>query len=311
VSARTTQPEGPHFVGQTLHLVTRLRDHIERLDRGAAYAADDLAVVLRAFLCRGYGNDVLRRLQRLAGAQARPILLSRVPELDARFAVGSIPTRDHAERDGATSVPVDRWPERPVLHVRDKFGATTYTWSQFLNTYANKWGGAHLDRAVPVHLQVIDMFATGSLNLSGYLLRAAAVTVWCAAQEVLGKIIRTPASGHLTAEQLAESVLSAPGGVHSPPLDRLVHGELQWLTYKGEMTGFLLYADGPCRLRISIGGAHTRELELYPQDTVRPPPPLTEVRSPNPPEPTADDFSLGRLMRVTGSVVPPPQATKA
>lgn len=53
-----------------------------------------------------------------------------------------------------------------------------YTWDTLLSDYANKWGGAHLDVMVPSHLQFIDLYAAGGLNLSSYLLRAAAVEVW-------------------------------------------------------------------------------------------------------------------------------------
>jgi hypothetical protein len=50
---------GWNLGGAALHMIARMRDHIERLDDGRAYAADDLAVVLRGLLCSGNGNRVL------------------------------------------------------------------------------------------------------------------------------------------------------------------------------------------------------------------------------------------------------------
>ena len=84
--------------------MTRLRDHIERLDDGAGYAADDLAVVLRAWVHPGNGNDVVRRLANHTGADPRPLMASREVDVTARFSVGSIPTRPHTEAHGARQV---------------------------------------------------------------------------------------------------------------------------------------------------------------------------------------------------------------
>ena len=55
-----------------MQLLTRLRDHIERLDGGHPYAADDLAVVLRALMHPGSRNDVLRRLYSFVDSHADP-----------------------------------------------------------------------------------------------------------------------------------------------------------------------------------------------------------------------------------------------
>jgi len=299
-------PEGAHFLGQTVHLVSRLRDHIERLDGGAAYAADDLAVVLRAFLHPKPGNDMLRRFEAFAGRSPSPIMVSQPPASDALFSVGSIPTREHTEVDGARPLALDEWARQPVAYIKDKHQQTTYTWSTFLNTYANKWGGAHLDRAVPAHLQVIDMYAAGSFNLSGYLLRTAAVAVWTASQELLRAVTAVALlPEHVDSER---GIITGSGGVSTVPPDRLSHGELQWLTYTGDSTSFRLYSDGPCRIRITRGGPHTAELVLQPEGDSRAPASVNEVRSPMVVPEDPAQFTLGRMMSVSGFVTAPPRS---
>lgn len=87
-----------------LQMITRLRDHIERLDNGHAYAADDLAVVLRALLVRGQGNDVLQRTYD-SYQLAIPTTTVSKPACDdpgVFFSVGAIPTEGPgAAEDGA------------------------------------------------------------------------------------------------------------------------------------------------------------------------------------------------------------------
>lgn len=286
--------------------MTRLRDHIERLDDGAGYAADDLAVVLRAWVHPGNGNDVVRRLANHTGIDPRPLMASREVDVTARFSVGSIPTRPHTEAHGARQVSLSHWVNTPVLHVRDKYGATTFTWADFLNKYANKWGGAHLDKAQPIHLQVVDMFGAGGFSLSGYLLRTAGVAVYEAVHEILEAQVPHPNDG---IDRTGRRI-SAPGGIASPPRDRLTHGELQWLTSTGEELGFLLYASGPCRLRVATGGSATAEIELSPAGSTGSPAPQVEARSPGPdwaPRPE----ELTRRMRVYGQVLAPPVGSAA
>jgi hypothetical protein len=99
---------GNHILGSAVQMTSRLRNHIERLDNGAVRAADDLAVVLRALLCPGTGNNVLRRLYQERGISEPEIILSIAPDANAstQFSVGSIPTREEgAIANGALRVP--------------------------------------------------------------------------------------------------------------------------------------------------------------------------------------------------------------
>ena len=185
---------GSNLAGAALQLVGRLRDHIERLDDGRAYAADDLAVVLRCLLCSGKGNRVLMRVTQTDGLTVVPrVRLSRPApdDDDVFFAVGSIPVEEPgAAFDGATEATLTKWMNRRVLTVTSAGSRTTYTWDRFLSTYAEKWGGAHLDEVVPPHLRMIDDHAVGGLPLSNYLLRMAAVAAWHAAQQLLGEVFK-------------------------------------------------------------------------------------------------------------------------
>ncbi len=93
------------LLGPFVNLVTRTRDHVERLDDGAVHAVDDLAGTLRTLLCSGRGNNVLPRFAK--AFTVSPVRLSLAPRKDdaVRIALGSIPTREPgAVADGAQTV---------------------------------------------------------------------------------------------------------------------------------------------------------------------------------------------------------------
>ena len=227
-------------------MTSRLRDHIERLDDGAVHAADDLAVVLRALVCRSKGNGVLHRLYEECGITRPDVLLSPPPKAgrEVQFSVGSIPTREAgAVADGASYVPLSKWPNRPVLVVSLAKNQQTFTWTDFLNSYANKWGGAHLDLVVPAHLQFIDYYAAGGLSLTSYLLRSAAVETWLLAQEAYREIFKHPANKPVSKEDLKRGIYSAEGGVAIEPHDLSSKGLLQWFHHSTDSLGLLWYVD--------------------------------------------------------------------
>jgi len=128
------------LVGQALHLSCRIRDHIERLDSGAVYAVDDLAVTLRTMLHRSRGNDVLMRLKETARISSIKIQLSREPsnEVD-QFSIGSVPTSASlAVNNAATWVDLAKWASRPLIVARTRPDSFNYSRGSFVNTYANK-----------------------------------------------------------------------------------------------------------------------------------------------------------------------------
>jgi hypothetical protein len=247
------------IVGSALHMVSRLRDHIERVDNGAVYAVDDLAVVLRALLCHGRGNSVLRRLYDECGVAQPEILVSRAPAQDPKvqFSVGSIPTREKgAIADGATYKPLSKWPSSPVLTVSLGKVQQKYTWDSLLSDYANKWGGAHLDATVPTHLQFIDMYAAGGLNLSGYLLRAAAVEVWLLAQNVFRQVFKDKFFSSIQSQDLEQVICVAEGGLNSDPQDISGRGQVQWFCHSSDALGLVWYVDENSKdnaMRLQLG----------------------------------------------------------
>ena len=92
-------------------MVSRLRDHIERLDNGVVHAVDDIAVVLRALLCDGSGNNVMTRLYNDTKLKAPAIQLSPPAQQgrDVNFSVGSLPIDlPKAVNDGAVTIPFGR-----------------------------------------------------------------------------------------------------------------------------------------------------------------------------------------------------------
>lgn len=248
---------GPNLAGATLQLVGRLRDHIERLDEGRAYAADDLAVVLRCLLCAGKGNRVLMRLAQTEGLDIVPcVRLSRPApnDDDVFFAVGSIPVDEQgATADGATEVTLKKWMSRRALVITSAGSRATYTWDQFLSTYAEKWGGAHLDEIVPPHLRMIDDHAAGSLPLSNYLLRMAAVAAWDIAQRILGEVFKDAIDkgrnarrrpGNSSEKPRRHAAIFAPtGGLTDPPRSIESHGLLQAFVHRTDHIELLWYVD--------------------------------------------------------------------
>lgn len=242
------------FIGRVVQMTARLRDHIERMDNGVPYAVDDLAVVLRAFLHPKPGNDVLRRLSARSGAEAPQVLLSQRPAAKSGgFSVGSIPTRySGATAHGAAWADINVWSNTTVLEGDIQGVKINFTWAELLNKYANKWGGAHLDEKIPTELMAIDVYAVGGFNLSGYLIRTAAVEVWLAAQYMLS----VWAAGHW--EKGWSGRAYCPGSIESDPSDLSGRGQLQWFSGNQEEADFLWYIDPLCpysHLRMMLGGA--------------------------------------------------------
>lgn len=305
--------KNPHFIGQALQLVNRLRDHIERLDNGTAHAVDDLAVVLRALVSHGRGDDVLRRLAAQSMTEPVTVAFSREPSVspETRFSVGSLPSRTRDSELGVTVKSLDDWGSLAVLHIRGASKPTTYSWTRFLSEYANKWGGAHLPpQQVPGALQVIDTYEAGGFQLSGYLIRAAARVAWEWAQLVLRSFPQLLPLENLTAEDLRALRMVGAGGIATDPRDRIHYGELQWLDFvDGPETHFLLFAQegSSCRMRIATGGGMGYSMTLQPEGSSGEPESVVTARRLNTPQ-TSDSTGLSE-MRLYGRVLGFPRPT--
>lgn len=242
-----------------MQMTSRLRDHIERLDSGVAYAADDLAVVLRAMLCASRGNRVLRRIYEGLNVEEPKLLLSKPPASgdNVIFSVGSVPVRElGAMADGADWIPLKRWADTPLMSVALGARQKVYTWANFLDDYANKWGGAHLDDVVPAYIQHVDYFAAGGLSLTSYLLRSAAVEVWMLAQHAFNVGLLSSVAKLEEGAEIGARIYAAQGGLRTLPKDRASLGQLQWFLQARDEAAFVWYVDAlsqESHLRISLG----------------------------------------------------------
>lgn len=296
----------PFLQGQALHAIDRLRDHIERVDQGKVYAADDLAVVLRLLVHPGRGNDVLGRLQRQFSTRPIEITATRAPETadNVLFSFGSLPARAKSESLGTRQLLLHEWIASPFLKVATGDSAKTWTWADFINTYANKWGGAHLDDRVPETLQVIDLYTFGGFSLSSYFLRAAGVAVWKAAENAwLDGTLRD--SGNRLSEQQLATIRAASVGPVADPADRLAYGEPQFFAYRGDSAeiDMLISRHASCTARISVGGKMVYDAVFQPHDATSPPATTHEVRTPVPQVITAEDFSQHRVVKLQGRIL--------
>jgi hypothetical protein len=87
---------GFHLVGYLISGAARLRDHIERIDDGAAYAVDDLAVVLRLLVSGVSGGQLISRTAQSFGIPLPKIGISAEPEpiQGLVWGAGALPTAE-------------------------------------------------------------------------------------------------------------------------------------------------------------------------------------------------------------------------
>lgn len=290
-----------HFLGQSLHLLARLRDHIERLDGGKAYAVDDLAVVLRGFLHPGRGNRVLAQLLELSHLQQRTLQVSKAPQTTpgTHLSIGSIPS-SYADPNalGGRELTFSEWTVEPVAHVQ--IGATTQTWSwsALVNEYSNKWGGSHLDERVSVPLSLLDTYSVGGLSLTAFLLRSAAAAIWGVANDAFLVLFGTEMPKAAANEVVR---VGAEGALTEDPRDVSSAGKLDWLAWTDELDYLWIVSETePAHLGLNINypvdlnwhgltsGSEGAEAKI-----VRP-------RQPTGSGLTKESFSLGRAIRLVG-----------
>jgi len=295
-----------HIKGQTLHLLSRLRDHIERIDAGKAYAVDDLAVVLRAFLHPGRGNDVLRRLARSAGLSSIEIELSRAPSVgpDVFLAFGSVPTSYRQTSElGGRKVTIDDWPLEPVAHVQLGTNAKTWSWAQLVSEYANKWGGSHLDELAPQHLPLLDHLGVAGYGLTTYLFRAAAVEIWRQAHFILNSSWFVRSGQKLTDKEVKSFRISSPGDITADPTDISSRGRFEWYEWTSNHVDFLYLGDDTVNASAQIyTGMSWTMAVTYEGAEPEMSKPVQRPREPSARPLTEADFSEGKTLKVLGRV---------
>lgn len=310
--------EVSRLVGAAIHMLSRLRDHIERLDDGAVTAVDDLAVVLRLLVLDGRGNQLLWRVRNSFQLDMPEVTASLPPRetVGVQLSVGRVPALPGQPvlDAAASSLSLSKLLTGPAFIVEpDSKGTSRLSWARFIGDYAEKWGGAHYQSPTPDHLPIIDSQEVAGLSLSGYMLRTMAVTVWHAGQGLVQQALR--AGGVVRGGDDRDITLVAPGGVSGAPRDRTSAGRLQHLTITRELADFLWYVDaaqpGPIRLgRLTLGGlprvlTHTPGAEAGSQEHAVPHlgEPATSAR--HYPLPASVSFTEGREVKLSGRVIDP------
>lgn len=229
------------LLGTLLQVQSRVRDHIQRMDDGAWYAVDDLAVALRVLLCSGNGGHVLQRFIKTFGLQMPTIHSSLLPIENAIFAVGNLPIaimRDGMDDDRYCRMSLGKWLSVPALRMRlDDGKQVTLTWDAYIRLYANKFGGAHADDVIPEELPRVDMNGVGQYSLGGYILRQIGEFIWFVCQ------IYVKMGVQLFAPDQEIPTVGGIGAHVEEPSPIYDHGHLQWFFEGDDEIAFLWYVD--------------------------------------------------------------------
>lgn len=240
--------------GTLITAVSRLSDHLRRMDEGVFYAVDDLAVTLRLLTYRGrrfesgqlkggQGAHLIQRAVERFDLEMPKILCTGIATHKAMFSVGAIPLA--ARHIGGIAnirfcrLHLDDWLDLPVIHIR---GAedTPITWTHFMSSYANKYGGAHADEVIPTWLKRLDYNGVGDLSMSGYLLYQAGEATWHAAQEVIRAIYN---KFNADDPQSEDWNMTIAGGRTDPPRSRDELGHLEHFIENDTQVSFTWLVD--------------------------------------------------------------------
>lgn len=238
------------------NLVSRVSDHLARIDSGVFYAVDDLAVALRVLLHRGTGSGILLEAIKEFGIESPPVLFSEPPPTDCIFGVGSIPFteyRDGFETEKMVIGSIEAWLNHRVLIVDFEDEPREISWRKFLGDYPNKLGGAHLDRRkVPTYLELMDWYGAADLSLSGYLLRVAGVMTWHSTQHVICELVKS-----LGFDVPDGYIFGSAGSDFQPPEDLYERGMLSTFGCNNEGMALTWFVDDNSlnRLRLYYDGA--------------------------------------------------------
>lgn len=178
-----------------VNLISRINDHITRIDSGVYYAIDDLAVSLRVLLREGDGSGILLSAIEEFDLEMPEVLSSFPAFHETLFSVGAIPILEW--RPGLKDEEIARgslkdWLAANVISMGTDDGDVGVSWNRLIGDYANKFGGAHLQkRPPPAYMERMDWYGVAGLALSGYLLRTAAVVAYDIAQSVLSEMVRS------------------------------------------------------------------------------------------------------------------------
>ncbi|ACL42454.1 hypothetical protein Achl_4503 (plasmid) [Pseudarthrobacter chlorophenolicus A6] len=234
-----------HLAGYLMSGAARLRDHIERIDDGAAYAVDDLALVLRLLVSGGRGGELIARTANSYGIQLPKFGISAeagtAPELV--WAAGALPTTEALGTGGLVDISQLRF--KTAIRIQPGSKQVDLTWDKFIRDYANYWG-THVGDSIRDDVHLADRIGTvAGLPLTTYMLRETAVAAWYSAQYVVRNAIVQDNPQFFADVDIADEDLkvwiSPPGGLNEPPKTRGELGKFQSGTNAGS-TASLVWA---------------------------------------------------------------------
>ena len=260
-----------HLVGYLISGAARLRDHIERIDDGAAYAVDDLAVVLRLLVSGVSGGQLISRTAQSYGIPLPKFGISAEPEpiQGLVWGAGALPTAETLGTGGLADINQLRF--KTALRIQTGSTRMDLTWDKLIRDYASYWGGAHVGESIRDDVHLADRIGTAAgLPLITYMLREIAVAAWYSAQFVLRnamiqddpEFFRDPD----VEDGEGETWLSLPGGIHEPPKARAELGKFQSCTSAGSAASWVWAVEYPAAEGQTLGelyiGGLTHQIKL-------------------------------------------------
>ncbi|MHA7297672.1 hypothetical protein [Pseudarthrobacter sp. MDT3-1] len=264
-----------HLAGYLMSGAARLRDHIERIDEGVAYAVDDLALVLRLMVSGARGGELISRTAQSYDTPLPKFGVSPAPEPvpGLVWGAGAIPTTDTLGAGNLLDISQIRF--KTALRIQPGAKRVDFTWDKLIRDYANYWG-THVGDNIRDDMPAADRIGTAAgVPLVTYMLREVAVAAWYSAQFVLRHAILQDDPTFFADIDLTDgeqNIWVAPqGGIDEPPRVRGELGKFQgginagltssfaWAVEypptAGLTLGELLVGGLPYEIKVSTGGA--------------------------------------------------------
>lgn len=294
-----------HLVGYLISGTARLRDHIERIDSGVAYAVDDLALVLRLLVSGARGGELISRTANSYGIPLPKFGISTEPAIvqGLIWGAGALPTT--AALGVGAPVDISQLRFKTALRIHTKTKSVELSWDKMIRDYANTWG-THVGDTIRDDLPLADRIGTAAgLPLSTYMLREVAVAAWFTAQFVIRNAAVQDDPGFFNNMDLGDEVeawVSAPGGISEPPQIRGEHGKFQSAMNIGSNASWVWAVEYPVSTGVTLGelflGGLTYRIKI-PAVTGSTDSEYEVPRQRGPIEPPTLNFSEGKTVQVT------------
>ncbi|WP_142059517.1 hypothetical protein [Pseudarthrobacter sp. B4EP4b] len=299
-----------HLAGYLLSGAARLRDHIERIDDGAAYAVDDLALVLRLLISGARGGELIARTANSYGIQLPKFGVSAEPQTvpGIVWAAGAMPTTEALGTGGLVDINQLRF--KTALRIQPGSKQVDLTWDKFIRDYANYWG-THVGDAIRDDVHLADRIGTAAgLPLTTYMLRETAVAAWYSAQYVLRNAMVQDDPQFFADVDIADEDLkvwiSPPGGLNEPPSIRGELGKFQNGTNAGSTASLVWAVEHPLTEVVTLGelfiGGLPYQIRLAPDEGITQSD-YNVPRQRSPMHPNRVSFSKGKSVTISPQFV--------